>query len=268
MSRWTDKVRISGAKGIASVIVPTLVLVGCSGVGDVDDDPTPTAEAVDAQPTVEDEAIDADTARMDADETTPSTPINTDVSTQGDLATPVAQEPGGTPDPVIEATPGVMDEDADRATPESPDGVTGEGQDAASDSIVGDGTSGAPPGDDTSAPEGESEDVVEDATPASPDAGTPVASDDPVIVESCSPDVVPPVIGDVTTFAVTADLNFRTGPGSDCDLIGTAPLPQFSEVEVVSGPVVREGEDDLEWVQVRVGDDTGWVAAGFLEPAE
>lgn len=138
-----------------------------------------------------------------------------------------------------------------------------------SGSDTGDGTSGAPPEDE----------VVQSATPASststpapsaspeaastPDAGGPLP-----VVTSCDVQDVPPFTGDVTVYTLTVDLNFRTGPGADCDMIGDGPLGEFSVVEVVGGPVEREGDESGEWVQVAVGDQVGWLALDFLEPAE
>jgi hypothetical protein len=109
------------------------------------------------------------------------------------------------------------------------------------------------------------------ATPAaSPDsaAGTPVAAGEPPVVNSCDVDDVPEFTGDVTTWVLSVDLNFRSGPGSDCEPIGDGPLGEFSDVDVIGGPVIREGDESPEWVQVQVGEQTGWLAFEFLEPAE
>lgn len=63
---------------------------------------------------------------------------------------------------------------------------------------------------------------------------------------------------------VTEDLNFRVGPGSDCDAIGD-PLAQGAHLTVISDPVAREG-DPARWVQVNVDGQIGWVAQEFIEP--
>ena len=60
------------------------------------------------------------------------------------------------------------------------------------------------------------------------------------------------------------DLNFRVGPGSDCDAIGE-PLSQGIHITVVSDPVVREGDPE-RWVQVNIDGQIGWVALDFIEP--
>jgi hypothetical protein len=128
---------------------------------------------------------------------------------------------------------------------------------------------------DTSAPESTPDDdasPVADSSPeASPDAGqeaTPEESDAAdSVVDSCEPDEIPAFAGDDPNYVVTTNLNFRTGPGQDCDPIGDGPLAEGSAVVVLSEPVTREGEDQ-EWVQIEVDGEPGWVAADFIEPAE
>jgi hypothetical protein len=122
----------------------------------------------------------------------------------------------------------------------------------------------APSDDDaTPVPDGASEATPDTAADATPEADTPVDA----VVDSCDPDEIPPFEGDNPNFVVTTDLNFRQGPGQDCDPIGDAPLGEGREVIVLSEPVTREGEDQ-EWVQVEVDGEPGWVAAEFIEPAE
>ncbi|MGI8485871.1 MAG: hypothetical protein ACR2OU_16630, partial [Thermomicrobiales bacterium] len=102
------------------------------------------------------------------------------------------------------------------------------------------------------------------ATPAagaSPSAATPVAA---MTVANCEPPEVPPFTGNNSDYVVTADLNFRVGPGSDCDAIGD-PLSQGVHLTVVSDPVVRE-DDPERWVQVNIDGQVGWVASEFIEP--
>ena len=76
---------------------------------------------------------------------------------------------------------------------------------------------------------------------------------------------VPPFTGEVASYVLTEDLNFRTGPGAECDLALPQPIGAFQVVEVIGGPVVRE-DDGTEWVQIRAVDTDGWVAFEFLEP--
>ncbi len=142
-----------------------------------------------------------------------------------------------TPFPVgqeIDATPSVDNGASDRATPET------------------DPASEASPG----------------STPPSTDDATPQVEETPAdVVDSCTPDAIPPFEGDDPNFVVTVDLRFREGPGEDCDQIGEEPLGEGRAVVVLSEPVTREGED-RQWVQIEVDSETGWVAAEFIEPAE
>lgn len=277
MSRWMERVGFSGVKGIALVMVFSLGLFGCGGGGG-DDEITPTSGAVDAQPTVGDSTESNATPDGAVNDGSAATPQNTDLSTVGSMGTPVENDE--TPVSDEAATPGASpaadgagtdvgdaseESPGEPSTPQSDDSTAGgNAQDPANEVLAGDGTTGATP----SSAAGETAEEPADEDIASSDAGTPAASGEPAVVDSCDPDVVPPFTGDVTTFVLVADLNFRAGPGSNCDLIGAGPLGEFSQVEVVSGVVIREGEEDIEWVQIQVGDDTGWVASEFLEPSE
>lgn len=156
-------------------------------------------------------------------------------------STPVTDDPAGTPVGAQDdgATPG----------PESPGG------------------SPEPPlpANDNSSP-------VPDGSPqATPDAGAEATPEEEApadtVVNNCEPDEIPAFRGDDPNYVVTTDLNFRQGPGQDCDRIGDAPLGEGREVIVLSEPVTREGED-RQWVQVEVDGEPGWVAADFIEPAE
>lgn len=107
-----------------------------------------------------------------------------------------------------------------------------------------------------------------EATPESVDDATPQADEAPdTVVESCSPDAIPAFEGDDPDYTVVADLNFRDGPGEDCDLVIDEPLGEGREVVVLSEPVTREGEDQ-EWVQIEVDGEAGWVAAEFIAPVD
>lgn len=125
---------------------------------------------------------------------------------------------------------------------------------AASDGapVPGDGTTGAGPSRDAATP----------AEIASPDADV---TPDSAVVESCNPEDVPEFTGDTETFVVVENLNFRTGPGVDCDPVGESLLESGASLTVTSDPVVRDGED-TEWVRVEVEGQEGWVATQFIEP--
>jgi hypothetical protein len=89
---------------------------------------------------------------------------------------------------------------------------------------------------------------------------------DPVSVDSCSPDNVPILIDGEASYVTNSSVNFRNGPGADCDAIGNGPLGAGVPVQVTSAPVDREG-DDFIWVQIRVNDIVGWVVLDALDPA-
>jgi uncharacterized protein YraI len=103
---------------------------------------------------------------------------------------------------------------------------------------------------------------------ASRPAGTPAAS--PVAaaaetVTSCDVADYPPYSGADPIQVTTSDVNFRAGPGTDCDPIGE-PIGAGVSVEVLSDPVRREG-DEFVWVAVALDGSQGWLATDFLEPA-
>ncbi|HYI23863.1 MAG TPA: SH3 domain-containing protein, partial [Thermomicrobiales bacterium] len=89
---------------------------------------------------------------------------------------------------------------------------------------------------------------------------------DPVSVDSCSPDNVPILIDGNASFVTNSSVNFRSGPGADCDAIGNGPLGAGIPVLVTSAPVDREG-DEYVWVQITVNDIVGWVVIESLDPA-
>ena len=162
----------------------------------------------------------------------PSAPVNTDMSSPADIGSPLAS-PAASPTASIPATPVL-------ATP-SP----------SPQAAAGDGTTGPV------------------SAPGTPVLMTPTpAAAAEVVVSSCAPESVPPLPGGSATRVVLEPLNFRAGPGTDCDQIGTDPLPAGTVVTVTGGPVVREGEANLEWVQVEVDGAVGWVAAEFLGPVD
>jgi len=246
-------------------------------LGDDDGDPTATTESI-TQPTsaAQDDAGGTPSGfdlQPDDDSATPDTSDSTPV-----INNPV--NPQATPDEpftVIVGTPDVSDvpvqNDTQAATPEVTE----------ADSVFGgsDGTSGATPGPETGA-------VTDPGTPQStltpaddpllvPEGATPTLSGTPDAVEladlelvtvlGCEPETVPPLANAPLEFLTASDVNFRTGPGSDCDTIGTGPIGTNIPVSVLSGPVVREDDDQFAWVQVQILDQTGWVVIDVLEPA-
>ncbi len=264
-----------------SLIVAMLALTACGPLGDDDDDPTATAEVI-AQPTSSELEIST------------ATPASEDVTSEQRVATPAlnastpvvdgAAVPQATPDQpftVVAGTPvagGAPDEG-----PGTPD-VSSSGSDSDSAFAGSDGTSGATPdlgGGDTPVDEPGSggdpgatptDDPVLVTDVATPEGGaTPTSGDlsdlQPVVVAGCDPGSIPPYTGEQVNFLTNADVNFRTGPGADCDTIGEGPIGTNIPVTVLGGPVVREDDDQFVWVQVEILDQTGWVVLDVLEPA-
>lgn len=165
----------------------------------------------------------------------------------GDAATPLQSEPDQAP----AATPVTSGEDT---------------------SFGGsDGTSGAtPPSNDPPVDDPEPTVAAGAGTPIAEPGATPeavgLADLETVTVTSCEPDPVPALASAQTQYLTVTDVNFRAGPGSDCETIGSGPIGINIPVTVLSGPVVREGEEDLIWVQVQIADDIGWIIVGVLEP--
>lgn len=85
-----------------------------------------------------------------------------------------------------------------------------------------------------------------------------------VIVTSCDPAQVPPVVGD-TSYITTSDVNIRIGPGTDCDLAADI-LPQGTLLTLTSGEIVRDGENGTTWVRVDTNGVSGWVSTEFITP--
>lgn len=253
---------------ILAIVVAGVLLVAC-GSDEGDKSPTSTTAAVNAQPTVETEATSDLMLASSPSASAPSVPTNTDMSTAdmrespAAVATPAdmaasgtAVSAGGTPElEPASSTPAASPVAAQETMPAAPP--------------VGDGTTGAltagtPVASPSSSPVASP--VSAQASPmASPAArGTPGA---PVTVQGCDVPNVPPFTGGPTRYQLTTDLNFRTGPGTDCAPALDQPIGEFQVVEVIGGPVVREG-DTTEWVQIRVLDTEGWVAFEFLEPVQ
>jgi hypothetical protein len=263
MNRHTEQGHSFRATMIALMTVLCLLVTACGG-GDAGEDTNDTDEPSSARPTVQASGTDD----SDADESTPqdngslNPPANIDLSSPGAPETPMEADDAG-PSPVPgNATP------VDSAVPvpgliASTPGV--DATPAAEQPPTGDGTTGAPPPEQAGSSIG---------TPAGGEAtpdvgpGTAVAGGEPLVVDSCDVEDVPVFTGATSTYRVNSELNFRAGPGTDCELIGQEPLGVSTLVEVIGGPVVREGEDGIQWVQVRIGEETGWVAVEFLDAAE
>lgn len=86
------------------------------------------------------------------------------------------------------------------------------------------------------------------------------------MVTSCAPKSIPPFTGNSANYVVKEQgLNFRAGPGTDCDTLGD-PLDANTPVTVLSDPVTRKGETS-QWVEVQINGQDGWVATDFIAPA-
>jgi hypothetical protein len=91
-------------------------------------------------------------------------------------------------------------------------------------------------------------------------------SNEPPVVTTCSPDSIPPFTGKKADYKVSVDgLNFRAGPGTNCDTLGD-PLAVDTPVKVISDPVIRKGEK-AKWVEIEVNGQDGWVAEEYIKPA-
>lgn len=235
------------AMGLTAVL-----LVACGGDSGSDTTPTPTAES--AAPTIPPIASPSATIEMtDLTVVTPeSTPVEISETAQVTVATPAT---GPETTATTSATPHT--DTAATAEPDEPDASpdrTPTGKEWTQS--VGDGTGGSgAPG------EQEPGDEIVDATPVA----TPVVAT--LTVDGCDVPDVPNFTGEVTEFVLTSDVNFRTGPGVGCDLVFDLPLGEGQVVTVSGGPVIQ-AEDDTEWVQIEIDDQTGWVSSEFLEPVE
>ncbi len=253
---------------IALTAVLCLLVTAC-GIGDTDEGSNETDEPSSAQSTVQESGTDG----SDEDNRSPEPSTNIDLSSPGAAGTALETDDQVGPSPVAgDATP------AGLAAPVPGLAVSTPGVDvtpAADQPPTGDGTTGAPPPAQAGSSAGTP--AAGEATPApavagdsTPDAGpgTAVAGGEISVVDGCEVEDVPAFTGATSTYRVNSELNFRSGPGTDCELIGQAPLDVSTVVEVIGGPVTRQGEDGIEWLQVRVGEETGWVALEFLDVTE
>lgn len=255
------------------VLLLAVILTAC-GADDGEDEPTATSAPEGAQPTVAVEESTPDSPA--ADLVAESTPTNTDMSSvpanvveESEDATPMSAvsevaTPAAEQEPVVSVaspatgavgTPVATGASATPAPSGADEALPGETE---GNPVVGDGTTGASLGGaEVATP------AVAGANPVGlPVVGTPAAQ---VTVTGCEVVTVPAFTGGQTTYALTTDVNFRTGPGTDCDLALETPLGEFQQVVVIGGPVSREGEDS-EWVQISVLGTEGWIAFDLLEP--
>ncbi len=276
---------------LSMLIVSAFMLAGCGPLGD-DDDPTATSESI-AQPTTAVESTTEGTSTPPPFEESAG-----DATPSSESDSPIAFTPGNgggtpaTPEETFVVVVGTPVDPAEGETPVSPAAATPASSDPGTTFTGSDGTDGATPPDEgleasndvATSPEATPA-VSGDATPADdspffteeiatpdPDAGaTPqvgeLADLEPVTVTSCDPDNIPVFAGEVTDFLTITDVNFRIGPGADCDPIGDGPIGANNSVILLSGPVVREGDDEFIWVQVQIVDDIGWIVLDAIEPA-
>lgn len=123
----------------------------------------------------------------------------------------------------------------------------------------GDGTGGSGmPGELNSVDEVDDSDLS-----ATPEA-SPIAQ---LSITGCDVPDVPGFLGETSTFILLTDINFRSGPGVDCDPVMDDPLGEGQIVEVVGGPVTQ-AEDGSEWVQIDIDGQPGWITTEFIEPTE
>lgn len=259
-----------------SLFVAMLALTACGPLGNDDNDPTATAEVI-AQPTSSN--LEISTATPSGEDVIPMPPE----ATPGSIAsTPIVENPVDPlatpeqPNTVAVGTPvvgGALDEGFATPNASEPSSVF----------VGSDGTSGATPevggsvspvvestpgSDEGATPVDDPFFVAEEATPevgATPGTGA-LADAQPVTVSGCDPETIPPFVGEQVDFFTASDVNFRTGPGADCDTIGSGPIGTNIPVTVLSGPVVRD-DDEFVWVQVQILDEIGWVVLDVLEPA-
>lgn len=264
------------------VLSLVFILVACGGDSD---EPTPSPEpdtnqaAVPTAPSLEstpDTVVSEDEITVLRPDV-PSTPADAESGTPE--ATAAAAETEAENGPATEASPpatpaeAVATEDVEvsEATTEDDDEVALVDVAATPESAVrtptgnetydnpGDGTGGSGmPGERASLLDEDEEDVG--ATPSA----SPVAQ---LSVIGCEVPDVPNFTGETTTFMLMTDVNFRSGPGVDCDPLLDEPLGEGQIVIVSGGPVIQS-EDDTEWVLIEIDGTPGWITTEFIEPAD
>lgn len=264
---------LRNVRRFGSVMMLCLVLASC-GLGDDEDGdaPTPTGTSAPMVDSQTNQTQEIETPTQTSGIGTPESPFTlipaspAAAERQDSGATPdlpsvsTPGEPATTPGAGSGSTPAPVGESSDTATPDLTSDSSRDTEPAAANAITGsDGTSGA------------TDSGALLATPESspePDT-TPAAGSSLVEVDSCDVAEAPQFSGNNDNWVVTEDLNFRSGPGSDCDSVLDDPLIAGTAVTVLSDPVVRSDDaDGVLWVQVEVDGDIGWVAADFIEPDE
>lgn len=108
------------------------------------------------------------------------------------------------------------------------------------------------------------EDVDEVGEPSASPEASPIAQ---LSIAGCDVPDVPGFLGDNSTVILTADVNFRSGPGVECDPLLDEALGEGQTVEIIGGPVTQS-DDDSEWIQIEIDGEPGWITTEFIEPAE
>lgn len=243
-------------------IALAMLLAACGG-GD-DASPTATSEPADSQPTeavtVESEAatpVEATGVNATPDESGPiSTPSSVQDESGSAAATPQSSDGGTVDTDDADASPEASPATSTRVATPIAEGTADDTNEA------GDGTTGpdVPTGLIPSTP---IPTAPADASPAASPNASPMAGSSSV--DSCTVEVAPEFTGDNDQFRVTDGVNFRSGPGTDCDFASSEPIVAFQTVTVTSDPVTREN-DGGTWVQVEYDGATGWLNVDFLEP--
>lgn len=240
-SRTISRVLGGGALGLS------LLLAAC-GADSGESTPTPT----------ETEVVKPTTPGVVADATSIATVASSAVSTPDSKATatgnPAMSTPASQATVAIPATnEGTPEPTAVASSPEPT--VASPAANTESDS-PGDGTGGS------GMPGERSSNESPEATPSA--AGTPVAE---LSVEGCELPDVPAFSGSVSEVQLTSDVNFRSGPGVDCEPLLDEPLGQGQTVTITGGPVTQLS-DGSEWIEIEFNGTRGWISAEFIEPAE
>lgn len=248
MHQRTRHARRRASETMFSAVLVILVLSACGNGNGEDDAATEIVATV---------GEDAGVALA-----TPDAVIGTPAEVIADISAPAEEEvdlseatPDGegdgspTPAIVVSAPPVVMPT-ADAAEVVAAVATPADEGDPAAESegVTGDGTSGPPIGTDD-------EDVAES-----------VAAD-ALVVQACEVEEYPPFTGTDASRVTASEVNFRVGPGTDCEALGE-PLASGTTVEVLSEPVVRDGEPEFSWVAVSVEGTEGWLVTDFLEAPE
>lgn len=249
-TRW-PAMRLRWAVRLMVIVASTVLLAACGGDSDDAADETATEVIEDAQGTV--------ASGSPAAEEQPDVPSGTPVV----ASSPVAETDMstiGTPEPVV-GTPAILVPTTDVgvatfATPDAEVPVAGGTPDAAEDPGVAgsDGTGGEPPADD--------------ATDEGGDAGALTDSLVGVLgttVDGCEVASFPPYSGDTPEQVTTIEVNFRSGPGADCEALSD-PVADGVAVLVRSDPVTRSGDTENQWIAVTIDGVDGWIVAEGLTP--